>query len=138
MGFPARHSSAQKVGLLVEVLTSYLLTQWWLRRRGLPAAVALARGDRREHADAAELAAHAYALRLGGVVRRVLAPFPTDTRCLARSLVLLRLLARRGMRTSLVLGVASDPEFSAHAWVEHDSCPLLPAGGGRFQQLTQL
>lgn len=138
MGFPARHSPAQKAGLVVEVLTSYLLTQWWLRRRGLPAAVALARGEKQEQAGAAELGAHAYALRLGQVVGRVLVALPTDTRCLARSLVLLRLLARRGVRTSLLIGVASDPEFSAHAWVEHDSRPLLPAGGGRFQQLTQL
>jgi len=135
--FPARHSLVQKAGLVADVLSSYVFTQWWLRRRGLPGAIAQARGG--GHECFAEVpGAYEYGLRLGRVVRRVLTPLPADTRCLARALVLIRLLARREVPAVLVIGVASDPVFNAHAWVEHDGRPLLPAGEGRFQRLTQL
>lgn len=40
--------------------------------------------------------------------------------CLPRSIVLQRLLARRGVAAELRLGVATDGAFAAHAWVEVD------------------
>jgi hypothetical protein len=81
---------------------------------------------------------HAEASRLGKVVMRTLAPLPTDTRCLLRSLVLTGLLARRGMSSKLVIGVAPGPEFKAHAWVEHSSYPVLPSGDGEYAPLLEL
>jgi hypothetical protein len=126
------------VALVVEVLRTYVLTQWWLRRRGLPAAVSLTRTVECQPTDVADSGSHACGLRLGHAVGRVLVALPTDTRCLARSLVLMRLLATRGVPASLVIGVATEPEFGAHAWVEHGGRPLLPAGGGRFERLLEL
>jgi hypothetical protein len=79
----------------------------------------------------------AYGARLGRVVSRTLAPLPTDTRCLAQSLVLTRLLARRGVRASVVIAVASEPEFQAHAWVEYENQPLLAAAGDSFKRLLE-
>ncbi len=62
---------------------------------------------------------------------------PTDSRCLVRSLVLTRLLGRRGVPSSLVIGVMSEPQFAAHAWVEHGGAPLLSPGTG-FQRLVEV
>jgi hypothetical protein len=78
-------------------------------------------------------------LGLGRAVRRTLAVLPADTRCLTQSLVLLGLLARRGVRTTLVLGIESTSEaFGAHAWVEHDKRPLLPPGTDPSKRLAEL
>jgi hypothetical protein len=57
--------------------------------------------------------------------------------CLARALVLCRLLRRRGFPARLCLGTARTGElFEAHAWVECDGRPLT-AGGSieRFEAL---
>jgi hypothetical protein len=76
------------------------------------------------------------ARRLGIIVQRLLALLPTDKRCLIRSLVLLRLLEQRTMDAVLVIGVRRDNEFTAHAWVEHQGVPVLPAGG--YEPLIEL
>lgn len=76
--------------------------------------------------------------RLGRAVTRTLAVMPTDSRCLIRSLVLVRLLARRGIESSLVIGIRPGPEFAAHAWVEREGVALLPAGGTAYERLVEL
>lgn len=46
-------------------------------------------------------------------------------KCLPRSLVLWRMLARRGIPSELCIGVRHDERgFRAHAWVEHAGRPL--------------
>jgi hypothetical protein len=55
-----------------------------------------------------------------------------------RSLVLTRLLARRGVPSTLIIGVSAAPEFAAHAWVEHAGRPLLPSFGPAFARLVEL
>ncbi len=45
-----------------------------------------------------------------------------------RSLVLTAMLARRGIPSSVVIGVRPEPEFAAHAWVESDGAAVLPPG----------
>jgi hypothetical protein len=74
--------------------------------------------------------------RLGQPVRRTLDPLPWDSRCLMRSLVLLRMLARRGVVCELVIGVRPGETLEAHAWIEHDGHPLLPTLG--YERLTVL
>jgi transglutaminase superfamily protein len=76
------------------------------------------------------------AVRLGRIVDRTLRALPTDDRCLIRSLVVLRLLHRRGIPGRLVVGVRDDAGFGAHAWVEHEGRPVLPAAG--FNRLVEL
>ena len=80
----------------------------------------------------------AEARRLGRAVIRTLDPLPGDTRCLVRSLVLTRLLARRGIASTLVIGARTTPGFLAHAWVEHRGVAVLDPGGGQFARLTEL
>jgi hypothetical protein len=69
---------------------------------------------------------------------RVLERLPSDSRCLTRSLVVTRVLARRGIGASLVIGVAPAPNFAAHAWVELDGVPLLPALESTYSRLVEL
>ncbi len=75
---------------------------------------------------------------LGVAVARTLALVPGDTRCLARSLVLGALLARRGIPATLVIGAHAAPSFRAHAWVEHAGQPVLWPGDGTFGRLVEL
>jgi hypothetical protein len=76
--------------------------------------------------------------RLAGAVTRVLSPLPTDSRCLVQALVLLSLLARRGVHAVVAIGVRTEPEFGAHAWIESAGEALLPAGAGEYRLLTSL
>lgn len=80
----------------------------------------------------------AVGLRLGSAVTRTLNTLPTDSRCLAQSLTLLELLARRGISGTLVIGARPRPEFSAHAWVEYKGAPLLEPGEYAEQRLVEL
>jgi hypothetical protein len=71
-------------------------------------------------------------------VGRTLGALPADAQCLTRSLVLTSLLARRGIASSLVIGVKPEPEFEAHAWVESNGTPLLPPNEGEFTRLVEI
>lgn len=60
-------------------------------------------------------------------------------RCLARSLVLERLLARRGVPSELRIGMQRDEEgFRAHAWIECFGRPVAEGEGvrGRFASVA--
>jgi hypothetical protein len=74
----------------------------------------------------------------GRGVTRTLRALPTDSRCLMQSLVLVDILARHGVTTSLVIGVRPGEDFLAHAWVELDGRPLLPPHEHEFSRLTSL
>jgi Transglutaminase-like superfamily len=114
-------SPAEKVALTGEIALSYLHVCWLMRRGDFRDALARvrrtpARGER---------IGPAFAGRLGAIVEGRLRLLPGDTRCLMKSLVLLRLLARRRYAATLVIGVRTDPDFLAHAWVELDGRSLL-------------
>jgi hypothetical protein len=127
-------SAGAKLRLSAEILSSYCRVRWALRRSELGSIVARLRAT---PVDARPLVA-ADRHRLASAVGRVLAPLPTDSRCLTRSLVLLALLERRGVAGTLVIGVRPEPLFAAHAWVECEGEPLLPNGAGEFARLTVL
>ena len=78
------------------------------------------------------------AIRLGHTVARTLRALPTDSRCLMQSLVLTDMLARRGTRTTFVIGVRPGSDFLAHAWIEREGDPLLPPMEDEFERLTDL
>lgn len=130
----------QRIALTIEILWTYCTVRWAIRGDDLPGAVARLRRDFTTAADAprAEDDRHGGASRLGYVVSSVLRLLPTDSRCLMRSLVLTRLLARRGVPSTLIIGVSAAPEFAAHAWVEHAGRPLLPSYGPMFARLVEL
>jgi hypothetical protein len=132
----ASHPLTAPAKLLVfaEIVVEYARVTRDLRRSGLQATlVAVPRPPERD--DPAE---HRAALRMGHAVDRTLSALPSDPRCLIRALVLLRVLARHGVGSRLVLGVEATPDFSAHAWVEHSWRPLLRTGDYERGRLAEL
>ena len=102
-----------------------------------PEAVAAARDVSRPAPVAlSDAEVRAAGLRLGNAVQRTLRALPVDSRCLVTALVLTRMLARRGIESSFVLGVRAQPRFAAHAWVERGRVALLPTGP-EFQRLSE-
>ena len=125
-----------RLTLAAEVIATYLRVARWRRRGDIRAAVAAARtgsgapwgwGD-----------PYKESVRLGFAVTRVLRLMPGDSRCLSRSLVLTAMLARRGIQSSIVIGVRPAPGFGAHAWVEHAGRPLLAAATREYRRLVEL
>jgi hypothetical protein len=130
---------ADRIAVVAEVIATYCAARWWLFRMPFPAAVAAARTSRagRSGPPVTENDARTAGLRLGRVVERTLRALPVDSRCLITALVLTRMLTRRGLESTFVLGVRAQPHFAAHAWVERDGVPLLPTTAD-FHRLTEL
>jgi hypothetical protein len=76
-------------------------------------------------------------VRISRAVRRTMGLLPGDSRGLVGSLVLIAVLARRGVDASLVVGRPRNG-FGAHAWVEVRGLPALPAAKDKFAQLVAL
>ena len=134
----SRLGAAARARLVAEILEAYVRARRELRSAPIEAAIAALRADPSLPAPEHGAEALAEATRLGWVVARTLRLMPGDTRCLTRSLVLTRLLARRGIAACLVIGARAEPEFLAHAWVECDGRPVLSAGDGSFSRLVEL
>jgi Transglutaminase-like superfamily len=127
----------RRVRLAVEIVVAYLRARHELRRAPIETVVRRlrSRGSGSPEPDPNGLRE---AQRLGHAVSKALSVMPGDTRCLRRSLVLVQLLARRGISAELVIGTRTDPVFLAHAWVEHEGQPVLPPGDGSFGRLVAL
>jgi hypothetical protein len=122
-----RYPWRRRVPLAAEILRAYPAAYRTVRSNDLTGMVAVARRAA-PPSDRARADDHEVALRVGRATLRTLALVPTDARCLVRSLVVLRLLSRRGIESRLVIGVQPGPDFLAHAWVEHDGRPVTPEG----------
>ena len=115
----------------------YLAVRWRLWRSDLNATVLALRNLAPDHQwTEPGCESHWQGVRLAKATTRTLALLPADSRCLMQSLVLTGLLSRRGIGSVLVIGVKSNPDFQAHAWVEHNDRPLLPSG--EFGRLVEL
>jgi hypothetical protein len=124
-------------GLLAsEIVMTYVRARRLLRRHTLPETIAALRnGAAVSQGDEATLALGRH---LAWATVRTITVLPVDSRCLMRSLVLTRLLARRGLRSTFVLSAAPGPQLEAHAWVEHSGEPLLEPAGADHQHLVRL
>jgi hypothetical protein len=130
----------ERACLVREIVAAYLQARRELRRAPIESVLAALRAESPPPQTAPPQAAAQLeeARRLGWVVTRTLTLMPGDTRCLARSLVLTRLLARRGIPSKLVIGTQAAPDFLAHAWVECDGQPVLSPGDGSLGRLVEL
>lgn len=130
---------ALKLVLVPEIYARYVVVRWLVRRLDLPTALARLREAQVPDGTAVDPQLRlARGIRLGHAVTKALAPLPADTRCLMRSLVLLSMLASRGIETTLLIAARSGPEFGAHAWIELDGTPLLTAEDPGYLRLTEL
>jgi hypothetical protein len=131
-----RLTRGEKIRLGTEIVGTYLAVRWWLLRGDVSDALVAARRTKspsQRHDDKALLVA----FRLGSAVERTVGTLPFDSRCLIRSLVLTRILARRGLESSFVVGVSAHPTFAAHAWVEYAGIAVLPTDI-RFSRLAEM
>jgi Transglutaminase-like superfamily len=122
--------------LFAEIVAAYGPLWRQVRRNDLEAMAARARVPSRRPLVVPAGQQHETAARLGAIVQGALTVLPTDKRCLIRSLVTLRMLTHRSIDGRLVIGVLNEGGFGAHAWVEHDNVPVLPAAS--FQRLVEL
>jgi Transglutaminase-like superfamily len=129
---------AERARLATEIIAAYLQAHSTLRRTPIASVVATMRSEAPPALSTTDAGTLEEARRLGHAVTRTLALMPGDTRCLVRSLVLTRLLARRGIAAKLVIGARTAPDFLAHAWVEYDNQPVLSPGDGSFGRLVEL
>jgi len=135
-GRPLR--TGQQIRIATEIVASYCAARWWIVRLSFPESVIAARNVRpRSPLGLEEGELDAAGIRLGYAVQRTLRALPVDSRCLVTALVLTRMLARRGIEHTFVLGVRAQPRFTAHAWVERGAVALLPTEP-EFQRLLEL
>jgi hypothetical protein len=127
----------RRLGLAAEIVLAYGRARRSLRREPIERVVAGLRAGGPEPGRAAAEALPE-AMRLARAVVRTMVFLPGDTRCLRRSLVLTRLLARRGIPSRLVIGARTRPQFLAHAWVELDGVPILATDDDAFGRLVEL
>jgi hypothetical protein len=136
---PARRlRPSERVGLAAEIVTAFLQARRELRRAQIATVVQQLRSGAPAAAREIDPVTLVEARRLGRAVELTLRLVPGDTRCLARSLVLTRLLADRRIPATLVIGARPGPSFLAHAWVECAGEPILTPGDGSFGRLVEL
>ncbi len=136
-----RATSTEKLLLLGEILTVYTAMRWRMPRGDIRDVASASRAVLRRTPQVPPppgLDSGDLAYRLGRAVYRTLRMLPTDSRCLVQSLVLSRMLAARGIPSTLVIGAHSRPDFTAHAWVEHNGRPVLPPRGYQDSRLVEL
>lgn len=129
-----------RMRLAAEIVVAYAQVRLALRRDSLPGVVSFLRrtavGGRRRPLDGSSFDGP----RLARAIVRTLEPLPVDSRCLMRSLVLLRVLSQRGVRGELIIAVRPQEHdrLDAHAWVEVSGRPLLAPAGPEHGRLLAL
>jgi hypothetical protein len=130
-----RFTVGERIRLSAEIAVSYArIRLLLLRGNDMRNAVAAVRARMRPSTGESG----SFPGRLGAIVDGNLRRLPGDTRCLTRSLVLLSMLARRGIGGTLVIGVRAAPSFGAHAWIELDGRALLQPIEPTGQRLVEL
>jgi len=136
---PLRLSLGSKARLAAEILSTYARARGLVRRADLPRALSTLRRPVSAGHDLPLPDGARDGQRLGAAVVRTLEALPLDSRCLMRSLVLVALLARRGVHGSLVIAVRpSEAQLDAHAWVELEGRPLLAPADHEHGRLVTL
>jgi hypothetical protein len=132
---PALARLRVRASLSVEILATFVSVRLTMREPDIRRTLERLREGGDAPATASDLQAAFY---LAHAVNRVLAPIPRGSRCLVQSLVLTKMLARRGISSSLVIAVAPGPQLEAHAWVESGHVPLLRPATPEQAQLVRL
>ena len=131
---PPRFLPPAKLRLRAEIAWTTLRVRRLIHRNDLSAAL-----DRCRNAAAPSEPAPSRdeVVRVARAVRRTLGALPGDSRGVIASLVLIAVLARRGVAASLVVGRPRNG-YGAHAWVEVGGLPALPAAKDKFAHLVAL
>ena len=130
--------SRQDLGALAEAVALIIPVEIGLRLMTLDrllARLSLTHAGRRQDTVSA---GRLTPTRAAVLVERLGRLYPLKATCLKKSLVLLRILRRRGFSAELRLGVRQvDGRFSSHAWIDCDGHPLLDEGhANEFTTIT--
>lgn len=130
----------RRLRLAAEILATYARSKRAMRAtKDIREAIArIRRESERGRSPAPRPLDVAESFRLGSAVTRTLRTLPLDDRCLAQSLVLTGLLARRRTPSTLVIGARAGADFGAHAWVEVEGVPVLATDDARYPRLVEL
>jgi hypothetical protein len=131
---PPRLLPPAKLRLGAEIAWTTVRVRRLLRRNDLSETIGRCRAATGQSAPAPS---HHEVVRVARAVRRTLGAFPGDSRGVIASLVLIAVLARRGVAASLVVGRPRNG-YGAHAWVEVGGLPALPAAKDKFAHLVAL
>ncbi|WP_082734433.1 lasso peptide biosynthesis B2 protein [Blastomonas sp. CCH13-E1] len=93
-----------------------------LRRKGLAAVLADLQHNPREVPEAGD-STDERILRVAVAFQAISGLIKQHDKCLPRSIGFVRLCRAKGVKVTLIVGVAMDP-FSAHAWVQSGACVL--------------
>jgi hypothetical protein len=126
----------RRTAVAAEVIWIYPRAWWLLRNRDLPTTLQALR-PRGTDGDVQPEDLWT-AIYLGHATTRLLSHLPVDSRCLIRSLVLARLLDRRGIPGRLIIGVRPGEDFAAHAWIEVAARAVLDPGDYGDRRLAEL
>jgi hypothetical protein len=133
---PPRLLPPAKLRLGAEIAWTTVRVRRLLRRNDLSATLGRCRAATGQSAPAPS-PSHHEVVRVARAVRRTLGALPGDSRGVIASLVLIAVLARRGVAASLVVGRPRNG-YGAHAWVEVGGLPALPAAKDKFAHLVAL
>lgn len=125
----------RRISLTIEIVVTFVLVRLTMREPDIRRTLVRLREGGDTPATESDIQV---AVSLAHAVDRVLALVPRRSRCLVQSLVLTKLLARRGISSSLVIAVAPGPQLEAHAWVESGHVPLLRPATPEQGQLVRL
>jgi hypothetical protein len=139
---PGEHMSLpQKASLVVEVLIAYARARRYMARGDIRVTVkSIHRRWSPTPAPAPAGSADEWrvSFQLARAATRTLGMLPCNSRCLDQSLVVCQLLSARSIPCTLVIGARTNPEFAAHAWVEHAGRPVLPPGDFAESRLIEI
>lgn len=127
----------RRLRLGTEILVVYARAKRSMKRTDIRSAIAAVREGGRTRRRPGPVPT-AEAVRLGWAVTKTLSTLPLDDRCLAQSLVLTGLLARRQTPNTLVIGARPGADFGAHAWIEVDGVPVLATDDATYPRLVEL
>jgi hypothetical protein len=117
-----------------EIVWTAVRVRRLVRTNDLPAVVARCREN--EHRSVAT-PARSELVCVGRTVRKIVGLLPGNSSPLVSSLVLIAVLARRGVDTSLVIGMRGGEQVAPTAWVEISEAPV-PRVRHKFAQLVAL
>lgn len=135
---PSRLDGTRRLTRVADVCTAFaLLTYYWCVARVRPHAPL--KGARAAHDSARSTTRDSSHLhRIVSAVERASALHPLHPRCLEQALAAKTMLALRGERATVVIGVNRSGEpFSAHAWVQVGELSI-DASRPSFSELTHL
>jgi hypothetical protein len=111
--------------LVIQAVGWFAVVEFGLRVLKLKTLLALLQNDRQADREGCARAP-TNPERVGYCVELASRLHPLRPTCLKKALVLLALLARRGVKARVIIGAAkSDGKLDAHAWIEHQGRVIM-------------